>query len=103
MAADAQEDDARSWSGDSIVLCALLEQMGRERADWKPAAALKAVDALIVQLLDRSETPEATVENQQWDRLVLLATLLGYRDLLSALCGDGNALSRRLAKASPHE
>ncbi len=95
------QDTAGSWSGDCVVLCALLEQMGSEREDWKAAAARQAVDALIVQLMNRSQAQATAGDAALWDRLILLATLLGYRDLLSALCGDIGPLRRRLSRDEP--
>jgi len=85
-----------SWRGDATIFSSLLERIGREVEPWTLRAATEALDALVVQLF--ADCGGDDVSTTTWDRVVLLATLLGYRELLSALAGRPQALAARLAR-----
>lgn len=82
---------------DGIVLRTLIEQMGRGVDGWKLKAALEAVETLVRHLFDTCHSEVNRPEREAWDRILLLATLLGYRDLLEALGGNSRSISTRLA------
>ncbi len=92
-AGDALPD---GWRGNGAIFCSLLERIGREVEPWALTAATEALDALVVQLFADCETDD--VSTATWDRVVLLATLLGYREVLSALSGRSQAIVARLAR-----
>ncbi len=95
-ATDAQLPDA--WRGDATIFCSLLERMGRDVEPWALTAATEALDALVVQLFADCRADEVSPEAATWERVVLLATLLGYREVLSALAGRSEAIATRLLR-----
>ncbi|TWU11617.1 hypothetical protein CA54_04250 [Symmachiella macrocystis] len=95
-ATDAHPPDA--WRGDGTIFCSLLERMGRDVEPWALTAAIEALDALVMQLFADCRTDEVSPEAATWERVVLLATLLGYREVLSALAGRSEAIATRLVR-----
>jgi len=88
-----------AWRGDAAIFAELLERMGNELADWQLEAAAEALDALVGRLFeDCRESRGATVST--WERVALLATLLGYREVLLALRGNAQPITDRLARHS---
>ena len=95
-ATNAQLPD--SWRGDGTIFCSLLERMGRDVEPWTLTAATEALDALVVQLFADCRADAVSPEAATWERVVLLATLLGYREVLSALGGRSEAIAMRLTQ-----
>lgn len=89
-----------AWRGDGTIFCSLLERMGRDVEPWALTAATEALDALVVQLFADCRSDEVSPEAATWERVVLLATLLGYREMLSALAGRSEAIATRLVRRS---
>ena len=95
-ATDTHLPDA--WRGDATIFCSLLERMGRDVEPWALTAATEALDALIVQLFADCRADEVSPGAATWERVVLLATLLGYREVLSALGGQSEVIATRIAR-----
>jgi hypothetical protein len=94
-------DDAHlpdSWRGDRAIFCSLLERMGRDVEPWTLTTATEALDALVVQLFADCRIDATSAESTTWERVVLLATLLGYREVLTALGGHSEAIATRLSR-----
>ena len=87
-----------AWRGDGTIFCSLLERMGRDVEPWALKAATEALDALVVQLFADCRSDEVSPEAATWERVVLFATLLGYREVLSALAGRSEAIATRLVR-----
>lgn len=85
-----------AWRGDAAVFCSVLERMGSDVERWRLAAATQALDGLVLQLFADCRTDN--VSTAAWDRVVLLATLLGYREVLTALGGNSQGIAKRLAR-----
>jgi hypothetical protein len=92
-----QERTHAAARGDVIVLQTLLEHLGCNVDGWKLTAALNAVNALICRLFDVCDGEIADDNEDAWSRIVLLSSLLAYRDVLSALSGNCQPMTDRLS------
>lgn len=92
-----RQDPHVAIPSDAVVLQTLVEHLGRDLDAWKLTAAMNAVNSLICRLFDACDGEMLHNDDDAWSRILIISSLLAYRDVLSALSGNCRPMSERLS------